>query len=186
MLLLLIGKVLLLKYLALIPLKYWGLVSGQFVARCSDRKTVRSWHPYRVTKSMSRVASKRSYTGSYPYFSGGCDKKSWAFKFRGQLNVYLAVLASDFRVCYCACSPAGWFVWPSCYALSQRKGQQVNLSATSLAFLVLTENQDRGKADDGENPPTWITKSHLSFSSARFSLWLLVPHLKLKYLTSLL
>lgn len=114
MVFLLIGKVLLLKYLALIPLKYWGLVSGQFVARCTDRKTVRSWHPYRVTKSMSRVASKRSYTGSYPYFPGGCDKWPWAFKFRGQLNVYLAVLASDFRVSYCACSPAGWFVWPSC------------------------------------------------------------------------
>ena len=82
-------------------LKYWGLNSGQFVARCTDRKTVRCWHTYKVTKRLSSVASERSYSCLYPYFPGGCDKWSRVFRFRGQLGVYLAVPASDFRVSYC-------------------------------------------------------------------------------------
>lgn len=183
MLFLVIGKDLLLRYLGLILLKYWGLISGQFAASCTVRKAVRSWYPHEVTQRLSRVISKRLYTCSYPYFPGGCDKWSCAFKCRGQLSVHLAVLASDSRVSWCACSPADWLAWPSCWALSQAKGQLVNFSATSLSFLVVT---GPGQADNGGNPPTWITKTLLSFPFARLSLWHLVLHLKLKYLTSAL
>lgn len=38
MLFIVFGEDLLLKYLGEIPLKYRGLISGQFAARCTDRK----------------------------------------------------------------------------------------------------------------------------------------------------